>query len=438
MADLRKYLLILLIAMCGIVACATAASAASPVSTGDGIYQTHVTAVKLDPEVFFPYETGTITVTLTNSGNQTVTLSQPNILETHIAVSNKGSFNTNVRLGPGSVMTYPFRVTVSGEDGTYFPIFTVSTMEAGSISYPFQFEVDSKDIGATVVDRPDNFVVGKKDSVNLSLVNSRNGAVSDIIITPTGNGTTVSPRQKFIATLPAGSSQIATFRVTPDLATDLAFHITYHNGNNDHAIDEVLPLNIGEDKMAAIPIVNNIVLTSMGSSYKLTGDVNNAGITDAKSMVLTVGTPARPVEPYADYAIGSLASDDFSSFTLTFMSTDLSTVPIQITWKDADGNSFSTVKNLDLRYNSGSASSSTGSGSPGSSGSTTTGGTTGSTVNRGGGGPPGGGSIFGFGGSSRGGGISSFYPVIALGIVIVVGIVLWMKRKWITAKLKRK
>jgi hypothetical protein len=438
MADLRKYLFILLIAVCGVVACATAASAAGSVSASDGIYQTHVTAVKLDPEVFFPYETGTITVTLTNSGNQTVTLSEPDILETHIAVSNKASFNTNVRLGPGSAMTYPFRVTVSGEDGTYFPIFTVSTTEAGSISYPFQLEVDSKDIDATIVDRPDNFVVGKKDSVNLSLVNSRNGAITDIIITSSGNGTTVSPRQKFIATLPAGSSQMVAFQVTPDLASDLTFHISYHNGNNDHAIDEVLPLNIGEDKMAAVPVVNNIALTSQGSSYKLTGDVNNAGITDAKSMVLTVGTPARPVEPYADYAIGSLASDDFSSFTLTFMCTDLSNVPMQITWKDADGNSFSTTKNLDLRYNSGSSSSSTGTGSSGSSGSTTTSGTSGSTVNRGGGGPPGGGGIFGFGGSSRGGGLSSFYPVIALGIVIVVGIVLWMKRKWIAAKLKRK
>jgi hypothetical protein len=431
MADLRKYLFIFLIAVCSVVACVTAAS---PVSVGDGIYQTHVTFVKLDPEVFYPYETGTIMITLTNSGNQTVTLSQPDLLETHISVLNKAAYNTNVRLGPGSTMTYSFRVAVSGEDGTYFPVFTVSTVEAGSISYPFQLEVDSKDLDAKIVDRPDNFVVGKKDSVNLSLINSRNGAITDLIIVPAGNGVIVSPRQKFIGTLPAGSSQMVSFQVTPDKESDLTFNISYHNGNNDHAIAEVLPMNIGEDKMAAVPVVNNIALTSQGSSYKLTGDVNNAGITDAKSMVLTVETPARPVEPYADYAIGSLASDDFSSFTLTFMGTDLSNVPLKINWKDADGNSFSTVKNLDLRYSSGSSGASTG-----SSGSFSSGGTTGSTSTRTNtGGPPGGGGMFGFGGSSRGGGLSSFYPVIALGIVIVVGIVLWMKRKWIVSKLKRK
>jgi uncharacterized membrane protein len=225
MADLRKYLYILLAAACCLVACAAAATTTGTVSASDGIYQTHVTSVQLDPEVFFPYETGTITVTLTNSGNQTVTLSQPDILETHIAVTNKGSYNTNVRLGPGSQMTYSFRVAVSGEDGTYFPVFTVSTVEAGSISYPFELEVDSKDLEATIVDRPDNFVVGKKDNINLSLVNSRNGALTDITITPSGNGSTASPRQKFIATLPAGSSQTVPFQVTPGIRPDISYYV---------------------------------------------------------------------------------------------------------------------------------------------------------------------------------------------------------------------
>ena len=38
---------------------------------------------------------------------------------------------------------------------------------------------------------------------------------------------------------------------------------------------------------------------------------------------------------------------------------------------------------------------------------------------------------------SRGTGISAFYPVIAGGIILVVGIVLWTKRKWLSAKLKK-
>jgi uncharacterized membrane protein len=147
------------------------------------------------------------------------------------------------------------------------------------------------------------------------------------------------------------------------------------------------------------------------------------------------------VEPYAQYAIGSLAADDFSSFEITFTSTNLSSVPLVISWKDKDGNSFSTTKILNLRTNAGSGSTGTASDSSGSSSGSVTPATTGSSSSRtsGGfsGGPPGGGSIFGFGGS-RGGGFSSFYPVIAAGIIIIVGIVLWMKRKWIAAKLKKR
>jgi hypothetical protein len=50
------------------------------------------------------------------------------------------------------------------------------------------------------------------------------------------------------------------------------------------------------------------------------------------------------------------------------------------------------------------------------------------------GGNIGGASLFS---ASRGGGISSFYPVIAAGIIVVAGIALYIKRKWLIAKLKK-
>jgi len=113
-------------------------------------------------------------------------------------------------------------------------------------------------------------------------------------------------------------------------------------------------------------------------------------------------------------------------------------VPLVISWKDNDGNSFSVTKNLDLRASSGSAgisgSTSANTGSGASSGTATT--TSGSSAARTGGGPSGG-SIFNFGGS-RGGGINSFYPVIAAGILLIAGIVLYKKRKWIAAKVKKR
>jgi hypothetical protein len=428
---------------------AATASAATLTATSDSTANTaqeaaslvYVSSVKIDPEVFYPYEQGTITVTLTNSGTSSVGLSNPDILSEKIHIMNKDSWNTMSFIGPGSTMTYSFLVKADPPDGTYFPLFTVGAQNAGSIHYPLTIKVDSADIQASVSQKPDTFALSTKDTVNVSIINPRGAAIKNIIITPSGQGIEISPSQKYVSTLNGQSSVEIPFSVTPNQDSTLTFHIAYQNGDNDHSTDVVLPIILGENKKAALPVVNNVELATSGSSYTLTGDVNNAGLTDAKSMIVTVGAPAKAVEPYAQYAIGSLAADDFSSFEITFTTTDLSSVPLVISWKDKDGNSFFTKKILNLRTNAGSGSTGTASGSSGSSSGSVTPATTGSSSSRtsGGfsGGPPGGGSIFGFGGS-RGGGFSSFYPVIAAGIIIIVGIVLWMKRKWIAAKLKKR
>ena len=269
--------------------------------------------------------------------------------------------------------------------------------------------MDSADIQASISQKPDTFSLSTKDTVNLNIINPRGGAINNIIITPSGQGVEVSPSQKYISTLNGQSSAEIPFSVKPSQDSLLTFHISYQNGDNDHTSDVVLPIILGDNKKAAIPVVNNVELASSGTSYTLTGDVNNAGLTDAKSMVVTVGAPAQAVEPYAQYAIGSLAADDFSSFEITFSSRDLSSVPLVITWKDNDGNSFNTTKNLNLRTNTVSGSTGTASGSSGSSSTSVAPATTGSSSARtsGGfsGGPPGGGSIFGLGGTGEGGSV---------------------------------
>jgi len=410
----------------------TAQTVSSAQDTAASVY---ISSYDLNPQVFFPYETGTVTIHVTNPTDTSVGLSQPDLIDPHIHVVNQGAFTTMTTVGPGATVDFPFIVTVDPPDGTYFPLFTISPNTEGgsSIHAQLQIKVDSTDIRSSIATKPDNFAISRTDTVNVSITNPRSGDVSNVLIVPEGTGVDITPSEAWVGTLTAKSSVQVPFQVTPNQQQpNLTFHVSYSNGDNKHTQDVVLPLNIGVDKTAAVPVVNNIAVTTVGSSYQITGDVNNAGVTDAKSMILTVAPPAKAVEPYAEYSVGSLASDDFSSFELTFTSSDLSSVPLVVQWKDADGNSFSTTTNLDLRSLSGSTSSSTSSSRTGSSGSTT------GRNFTGGGGPGGGGGIFGFGGGSRGGGLSSFYPIIAGAIILVVGIVVWKKRKWIAAKLKKR
>jgi hypothetical protein len=438
---LFSIILLLLLAATASAATSTSTSDSTLTTAQDAASLVYVSSVKIDPEVFYPYELGTISVTLMNSGTSSVGLSNPDILSDKIHIMNRDSWSTMSFIGSGSTITYSFLVKADPPDGTYFPLFSVGAQNSGSIHYPLTIKVDSADIQASISQKPDTFALSTKDTVDVNIINPRGAAIKNIIITPTGQGIDVSPSQKYVSSLNGQSSVEIPFSVTPNQDSTLTFHISYQNGDNDHSAEVILPITLGENKKAAIPVVNNVELASSGTSYSLTGDINNAGLTDAKSMVVTVGSPAEAVEPFAYYAIGSLASDDFSSFEITFTSKDLSSVPLVITWKDNDGNSFSTTKNLNLRTNAGSGTTGTVSGSSGSSSGIVTPVTTGSSSTRTNsgfsGGPQGGGSIFGLGGS-RGGGISSFYPVIAAGIIIIAGIVLWIKRKWIAAKLKKR
>ena len=406
-------------------------------SANDAAASLYISGYTMSPEIFFPSETGKVTVFVTNPTNLSIGVSQPNFIDPHVKVENPEIFSTMTTLGPGSTAAFSFVISVDEHEGTIFPTFTVSPNVYGSTPVHTQvpITIDATDIRVAVVDKPDNFAVERTDSVNLSVSNPREGNVTDVVIAPAGSGINVTPLESYTGVMQARSSITVPFEITPvGSHPNLTFHVSYRNGDNPHSADVILPLNIGEDKTAAIPVINNIVLDTSGSYYHMTGDVNNAGITDAKSMVLTVDSPARAVEPYAEYSVGTLASDDFSGFDLTFLSSDLSSVPVIVRWKDASGNSFSSRTNLDLSSLSSGGSSGSSGTQQGSSGSSSPGGNSSGGPGSPGGGArgPGGGGFF-FGG--RGSGLNAFYPVIAGVIILVAAVALWTRRKWIAAKI---
>ena len=231
--------LIVLVFLISSVHAATSTTTSDSTSTTaqDAASLVYVTSAKIDPEVFYPYEQGTITVTLTNSGTSSVGLSNPDILSDKVHIINKDSWNTMSFIGPGSTITYSFLVKVDPPDGTYFPLFTVATQTGGSIHYPLIIKVDSADIQQSISQKPDTFAQSTKDTVNVSIINPRSAAIKNIIITPSGEGIEVSPSQKYVSVLNGQSSVEIPFSVTPDQDTNLTFHISYQNGDNDHTTE---------------------------------------------------------------------------------------------------------------------------------------------------------------------------------------------------------
>ncbi len=423
----------------------TTSSSSSTSSSSTSVDQSalvYVSNVSLDTQEYFAGDEGTLTVTLTNGGTSAIGLENPTLISSHITVQ-PDDWEGMSFVGAGSTNTYSVRFTVKPPEGTYFALFTIGTQNGNAIHYPVKIQVCSNTLTGAVTSKPTSFAPEAEQNVTLTLMNTRNGDVKNIVITPEGSGIDSNPSVELVSTIAAGSSTDVSFGITPHQATDLTFNVSYQDGDNTHFTDVVLPINLGQDKTAAVPVVNDVELTSSGAVDEITGDVTNAGITDAYGVIVTVGSPAVSTGTYPEYAIGSIASDDSGSFDITFTANDLSAVPLIVTWKDSAGNDYNVTKVLDL--NSGTAAGSTvsssttkASDSTGSA-SSMTGGPGGMSGGPGGDMGPSGSStsVTSLFSGSKGGGISSFYPVIGAAIVLIAGIVLWKKRKWISLKLKK-
>ena len=52
--------------------------------------------------------------------------------------------------------------------------------------------------------------------------------------------------------------------------------------------------------------------------------------------------------PYKTYVVGALKPDDFGSFEVTFSTNSTSSIPIQLSYKDTDGNLYTSVQDVKI------------------------------------------------------------------------------------------
>jgi hypothetical protein len=109
-----------------------------------------------------------------------------------------------------------------------------------------------------------------------------------------------------------------------------------------------IPITFGVDKTQADPVMSNVQVNIVAGIYHVTGDVNNAGLQTAYTVMVTSLPPAVPQDPYKSYVVGALKSDDFGSFEVTFSAENVSVIPIQLSFKDADGNVYNTVQDVKI------------------------------------------------------------------------------------------
>ncbi|MDD1706047.1 MAG: hypothetical protein LUQ12_03285 [Methanoregulaceae archaeon] len=306
--------------------------------TGDGAAaQITVSGVDINPGIFFEGDTGIITIEVVNNGPESVAIRRATMYDSDISVISS-SYDTTTTVGAGNRMQFTFTVKADVPPGIYYPSFSLDFRDAGYLRYPVQIRVENDPLAISVLDKPDTFSAGRKDRIDITVGNPRDNPVGSVIVYFRGKSVEPAPSSYFIGTLNPDQAQKISFNITPGEPTNLDIVVDYKNGVNPHSAVTTLPVAFGESKKQAEPILSNIIVEYKDGKYTLTGDVTNAGLEVANSVVLSAGDGAEPVNPYREYVVGSLQPDDFASFEITFLSENTAQVQVIVNYRDEDGN----------------------------------------------------------------------------------------------------
>jgi hypothetical protein len=340
---------IVLTALCLIfsagIGAVTALQTAESIVYAGNVYVSNVT---YDPGSFFTDDNGIIMVYVTNgNANQSVVVNHVTIGDKNIRLTST-PYDSSANIGPLQRQSFVFSVVADAPDGTYFPTFSLSFRDADSLYNRAVIQVDNTPLELTIVDKPDAFTQGKKKTIFMQVANPRKNDLRNVILEVSGTGITVTPAKTFIGNLASGTKIPVNFTVTPEQETSLILTVTYNNGNNPHKVMMDLPITFGVDKKQANPVISNVQVKNDAGTYHITGDVNNAGLETANTVMVTALSPAVPQDPYKTYVVGALKPDDFGSFEVTFSATDAETIPLRLSFKDTDGNVYNSVQDVKI------------------------------------------------------------------------------------------
>jgi hypothetical protein len=239
-----------------------------------------VTSVQISPAAFMPGDTGTVTVTITNTpttlGGSTTTSSDTYnyapgtssgmTTPSHVAVTSttnsnapdssyvvsevsmladppiyvtSNGYNDTGRLGVGDSATYTFTIKAdsSAADSIYKLTLKVRTSDGDVyLNYPIKLQVESDEPQIAVSHYAKEYN-GTDNSMSVDVFNPRDTPIQAVSVRASGDEFTFEPQNCFIGTMTPGGTYTADFNVqSKDNTYDSLpqFVLVYKNGDNWH------------------------------------------------------------------------------------------------------------------------------------------------------------------------------------------------------------
>jgi len=329
-----------------ILALSVALALASPVAAATA--DIAVVSSSLDPPVMMSGDTGTLTIVVQNNGADPVAIQSARLYGKGV-VPTTDPYLAVGEIGGGNTRSFTFTVRADAGEGTFYPTFVLDFRDGGSLRNPVLIQVEDTPLSISMVKKPDAFSEGRTAGITLMVGNPRPNAVSGVQVVPEGTGFSVTPTSGFVGGLEPDASGTVTFNLAPETETDVTFRVVWRNGINTHTTDLVLPVTFGEDKKRANPVITNVEVTPISGGYRIVGDVMNAGLESARSVMIAPASPAIPIDPFRVYVVGTLDPDDISSFEVTLrVDAAVEDVPLVVEYRDDDGNLYTSTRTVGL------------------------------------------------------------------------------------------
>jgi hypothetical protein len=282
-------------------------------------------------------------------------------------------------LAAGASIEVNFKLIVDANisEGMYFPTAKIDVGGGTDVQYPLLMKVSNSTVDLLQTSVPSKISKGGATDIILTAVNKRENAVNEVIVIPHGDNVDFVPSSYFLGSLAAKTSQDVVFSIKPlELgAQNLAFDVTYKNGDNLHTSSLHVPITVIQ-ALDVAPIITNFPISiTKGGSSRISIEVYNAKTEKITGVLITPICDATVIP--SQYFIGSMDPDDVfsASFDIYADTVDYGTQIIGFTVSFKQGNeyfetppvskSFTVVSGPGQSYQSSSSSATSTSGSNG-------------------------------------------------------------------------
>ncbi|WP_445474262.1 COG1361 S-layer family protein [Methanococcoides methylutens] len=333
------------------------------------IRPTVVVDYSMEPAVLMPGDTGTITISIENMAGGEVYVKEDDKtfdMNAYIASITLGG-NDDIEilnneytdiglLGPQDTIKLAFNVRAkeTAENGVHFlNMELVGGSDMYDLNYNIPVKIDGRNLRLIMATMPTT-VMNEISTIELDIINTRPNDVNNVIIKAEGENVSFNPAEIFVGTIPASDKTTVDITLNTMASSsgtkNISFTASFFNGDNYHVSgNEDTSINVVSQPSL---IFTSIEVTKIGNKYSLVGDINNFGTTDAKNVLVSVAgsEDIKPIQPYANYFVGTLEADDFSSFELSarVLSSEVKEIPILIEFRDTDNVYSSVTGYIDL------------------------------------------------------------------------------------------